>query len=207
MVTMREKLDELARLQEAAMAEKTTIAICAYRRALLRDGDALLEYVRELQRERDEASQLLRAVAAILNPHDPYDPSKLLGWARDTVERAREADEALAHAADLRGELEAALEQLDGPVQRFAGDRPHCALCHGGQRETGEMVHQNDCLIASLKASLARTPEKSIGRLKAGVLRRLDPLVEKCGEAFDEVVYWSEIQAEADSIEKEATDA
>ena len=151
---MREKLDELARLQEAAMAEQTTIAICAYRRALLRDGDSLLEYVRELEgerdqiraevdrlreigprcevgphelmscgrghevalyrlkdgclackltaraesaeRERDEASQLLRDLAEILNPHDPYDAAKLLGWARDTVERSREADEALA---------------------------------------------------------------------------------------------------------------
>ena len=198
---MREQLDELARLQAAAMAEKTTLAICAYRRALLRDGDALLEYVRMVEGERDqfraenerlreevagvrkvlrsrhcpplngetvaeavntafcnaeshmnglrqqrdnataraeaaererdearkeaarwretadnyaghcdaackqleatetqrdEASQLLHAVSAILNPHDPYDPSKLLGWARDTVERAREADVAQA---------------------------------------------------------------------------------------------------------------
>ena len=59
MVTMREQLDELARLQEAAKTEQTTIAICAYRRALLRDGDSLLEYVRELEgeleREREEA--------------------------------------------------------------------------------------------------------------------------------------------------------
>ena len=123
MVTMREQLDELARLHAAAMAEQTTLAICAYRRALLRDGDALLEYVRELEEERDEArqaavdlakkvgiekvlaaetaradeaSQLLRELAEILNPHESYDASKITGWARDTVERAREADVALA---------------------------------------------------------------------------------------------------------------
>ena len=96
MVITKEKLDELARLHATAMAEKTTIAICTYRRALLRDGDAILEYVRALQRERDEAQQLLRDLAEILNPHDPYDQAKLLGWARDTVERAREADEAQA---------------------------------------------------------------------------------------------------------------
>ena len=117
---MREQLDELARLHAAAMAEQTTLAICGYRRALLRDGDALLEYVRGLEGERDEArqqtrsalanaklsqdgwsealklrdesSQLLRELAEILNPHDHYDHSKVLGWARDTVERAREAD-------------------------------------------------------------------------------------------------------------------
>ena len=49
MVTMREQLDELARLHAEAMAEQTTLAICAYRRALLRDGDALLEYVRKVE--------------------------------------------------------------------------------------------------------------------------------------------------------------
>ena len=53
----------------------------------------------------DEASQLIRAVASILNPHDPYDPAKLLGWARDTVDRAREADVALANAQELKNKL------------------------------------------------------------------------------------------------------
>jgi hypothetical protein len=57
------------------------------------------------ERERDDARQLLHDLAAIFNPHDHYDPTKLPGWARDTVDRAREADEAQAHAADLRGAL------------------------------------------------------------------------------------------------------
>ena len=61
------KLDELARLQAAAMAEKTTLAICDYRRALLRAGDALLEYVRQLEGERDsyrkQCSDLLNGIA------------------------------------------------------------------------------------------------------------------------------------------------
>ena len=64
---MREQLDELERLHAAAKSEKTTIAICAYRRALLRAGDALLEYVRQLEGERDsyrkQCSDLLNGIA------------------------------------------------------------------------------------------------------------------------------------------------
>ena len=61
------KLDELARLHAAAKFEHTTLAICAYRRALMREGDALLEYVRELEGERDsyrkQCSDLLNGIA------------------------------------------------------------------------------------------------------------------------------------------------
>ena len=68
---MREQLDELARLQAAAKSEQTTIAICAYRRALLREGDYLLEYVRRLEGERDErvtmAARAQEALRYVMN--------------------------------------------------------------------------------------------------------------------------------------------
>ena len=183
---MREQLDELARLQEAAMAEQTTIAICAYRRALLRDGDALLEYVRWLEGERDEASQLLRAVAAIINPHDPYDQSKVLGWARDTVERAREADVALAHAAELRGALEYVSLYLIG--------HPHA--------------------YGEASSALNRTPEQSLAKLQVETLvsamRKVCAVAVQTEERESRTFSWSEaaslIHDEADRLEKEATD-
>ena len=89
----REQLDELARLQAAAMAEKTTIAICAYRRALMGEGDALLEYVRRLERERDEAEWAA-------NPN--ADKARVWLSARDAYLRREGAAEALLEVANDR---------------------------------------------------------------------------------------------------------
>ena len=87
---MREKLDELARLQEAAMAEKNYLAICAYRRALLRDGDALLEYVRGLEGEVAR----LRAVSPLVALADASlaarDAQQRREGAAQGIEQARE---------------------------------------------------------------------------------------------------------------------
>ena len=103
----------------------------------------------------DEASQLLRELAKLLNPHDPYDPSKLLGWARDTVERAREADEAQTQVADLRGALEEAITLLDGwKAREWYGDR--------------QVAHHE---LGRFRAAIARTPAQSLNKLKAGALR------------------------------------
>ena len=123
---MREKLDELARLQEAAMAEQTTIAICAYRRALLREGDALLEYVRQMawvleeaKKERDwynEAArgrrELVRQLDVLMNgEHGAARQAALCDivaqfprWlaARDAQQRREGAAEALLEAANDR---------------------------------------------------------------------------------------------------------
>ena len=292
-MNINEKLNELARLQSAAMAEQTTIAICAYRRALLREGAALLEYVRQLEaerdqlraelikvlrfvggqavpdvstpfllnvseevsavlagmtqvtadlrseverlrgevsgvrkvlrsrhcpplngetvaeafntaffnaeshmdglrkqrdnataraeaaeRERDEASQLLRELAEILNPHDPYDPSKLLGWARDTVERAREADEAQAHASDLRGALEEIGSVLDGCTTHIIG---------GAMGQTTQNIalatvyHRAPYMIRQhIRKAVERTPAQSLARIEARVLREAARVIDSC---------------------------
>ena len=287
-MNINEKLNELARLQSAAMAEQTTIAICAYRRALLREGAALLEYVRQLEaerdqlraelikvlrfvggqavpdvstpfllnvseevsavlagmtqvtadlrseverlrgevsgvrkvlrsrhcpplngetvaeafntaffnaeshmdglrkqrdnataraeaaeRERDEASQLLRELAEILNPHDHYDQAKLLGWARDTVERAREADVAQAHAQDLSRAMEAQPYtsfsfRADGELLCLTKE---CVRHFPAGSTVANVGHTTDCPEGMKQAALSRTPAQSLARLKAGVLR------------------------------------
>ena len=88
---MREKLDELARRQEVARSEQTTLAICAYRRALMREGDALLEYVRQLEGELARlraASPLVALAEASLAARDAH--MKRLGaaeWLEQNNER------------------------------------------------------------------------------------------------------------------------
>ena len=112
---VKAKLDELARLHAAAMAEKTTVAICAYRRALLRDGDALLEYVRELEGEleREREKSLWAA-----NPN--ADKARVWLAARDAYLRSEGAAQKLNEMADgglnwdavtLRREAEAVLRE------------------------------------------------------------------------------------------------
>ena len=142
----------------------------------------------------DEASQLLRAVSAIINPHDPYDPAKLLGWARDTVERAREADVALAHADDLRG----ALDTLNHAAKVAISTR------YGGNfdEDTPLVIRLLDGTCDETDAALSRTPAQSLGKLKAGVLREAAELIgPKYGEGQ---ARWA-LLAEANELE--ATDA
>ena len=157
------------------------------------ENERLLRFAAE--RERDEASQLLRDLAEILNPHDHYDPSKLLGWARDTVERAREADVALAHAADLRGALEAYADETQWGLTH--DNAKHCDWFMG----RGLPADKQDGWVVA-KAALARTPAQSLGRLKAGVLLEAAELIgPKYGEGQ---ARWA-LLAEANELE--ATDA
>ncbi len=169
------------------------------------------------ERERDEARQLLRDIAAILNPHETYDATKILGWARDTVEQAREADEAQAHAADLRG----ALEKIR-PVVLAASKSTR-----EGYRDTS-MAFPLDVeffdlptlegeagitALASLNADLDRTPAQSLGRVKAEVLtevmRKVCAVAVQTEERESRTFSWSEAAAlihdEADRLKKEAS--
>ena len=112
-------------LSGETVAEAVNTAFCnaeSHMGGLHKQRDAATARAEAAERERDEASQLLRELAEILNPHDPYDRSKVLGWARDTTERAREADVALARVVDLMAALEDLLppkrEVLTEPEQR-----------------------------------------------------------------------------------------
>jgi len=69
----------------------------------------------------------------------------------EAAERAR--DEAQAHAADLRGSLEAVDE----------------AIC--GINGMGNMAKQIAVAFTAINAALARTPAQSLGRLKSEALR------------------------------------
>ena len=97
--------------------------------------------------------------------------------------------ESQAHAADLRGALEIALHVS---VQVRQG------VAH-------LLKFSPDDFLSQLRAALARTPAQSLGRLKAGALRELESLVTKSHDS-GEVVFWSNIEAEADRLEKECCD-
>lgn len=99
------------------------------------DGDAIpSEQHLAATAQRDTATALLRELAAILNPHEAYDATKIAGWARDTVERAREADVSQVRA-------EAAEKELD----------PCRAECRDLFAKAGEMSDE----LASTQATLA----------------------------------------------------
>ena len=155
---------------------------------------SLYTQVSAVLRDRDEARQLLRELAEIINPHDQYDSSKLLGWARDMTERAREADEAQTHADDLRG----ALDTLNHAAKVAISTR------YGGNfdEDTPLVIRLLDGTCDETDAALSRTPAQSLGKLKAGVLREAAELIgPKYGEGQ---ARWA-LLAEANELE--ATDA
>ena len=154
---------------------------------------SLYTQVSAVLRDRDEARQLLRELAEIINPHDQYDSSKLLGWARDMTERAREADEAQAREEDLM----AALEDLLPPKREVLTEPEQRAY-----------------------AAISRTPAQSLGLIKAGVLREIANLIRQTtptrtsqrddyGSGKEDGRHYAidQIEAEADRLEKEVTDA
>ena len=206
------RLDKLSEEATEKLHEATIRLLDATVRAEAAESDAakcreeyksLYAQVSDVMRERGEAQQLLRELAEILNPHDPYDPSKLPGWARDTVERAREAEVALAHAADLRRELSVIYE---GATTQLAEPRDH-------GNDQYALFH-----IATIAESVfARTPAQSLGQLKAVVLREHAKILlslAKSGAGTYSVAYNSGIadaavrlRSEADRLEKEGGDA
>ena len=134
MVITKEKLEELARLQEAAKSEKTTLAICAYRRALLRDGDAILEYVREAERERDESrkeNDFMRLRLAESDKACVYCdlPKAEMGACAHGFPGCARAND-LFHCDELtnrdaRMKREGAAEWLEAFLSKVRSERPH----------------------------------------------------------------------------------
>jgi hypothetical protein len=104
----------------------------------------------------------------------------------DTAERER--DEALAHAADLRGALEDVLFECDGHSDVDDGD--------DGIANIPNMAMRCEMIIDT---TLARTPAQSLGRVKAEELREAaGKLDSQCCECHEDLL------DEADRLE--ATD-
>jgi hypothetical protein len=108
----------------------------------------------------------------------------------------RERDEARAHAADLRGVMEAYADETQWGLTH--DNAKHCDWFIG----RGLLADKQDGWAVA-KAALARTPAESLGRLKAEALRGLTAWVHQSDDS-GEVVFWSRIEAEADRLE--ATD-
>ena len=105
----------------------------------------------------------------------------------------RERDEAIAHAADLRGALEAANTAIEQVHDEWA--EPTSA------HDAGAGQAAAICFAAAMdiEASLGRTPAQSLALIEARVLREVANRVLSS-------TCQSMIRVEADSIEKEATD-
>ena len=176
------RLDKLSEEATEKLHEATIRLLDATVRAEAAESDAakcreeyksLYAQVSDVMRERGEAQQLLRELAEILNPHDHYDQAKLLGWARDTVERAREADVAQAHAQDLSRAMEAQPYtsfsfRADGELLCLTKE---CVRHFPAGSTVANVGHTTDCPEGMKQAALSRTPAQSLARLKAGVLR------------------------------------
>ncbi len=113
-----------------------------------------------------------------------------MGWCRNVSGEPMAAffervfTEAQAHAAELRGALEEAAGRAYSPFE------PDNQARH----------------YTRWKALLSRTPAQSLARVKAEALRELESLVTKSHDS-GEVVFWSNMDAEADRLEKECGDA
>lgn len=149
---------ELEKYQEKLTAERDQLRaevdrlrgeserhLAAYNTAEQERHDLVSKHeLRCLQRDaataRAEAAEAtLRDLATILNPHESFDASKLPGWARDTVARAEEADQAEKLVAGMR----VALEDI----------RDNSRTCAGAQLKA--------------HAALALTPASAGAKLKA----------------------------------------
>jgi len=106
------------------------------------------------KKAQEAAEALLRDLATILNPHESYDATKIAGWARDTVERAGEADRAEHTAAGLRR----ALEEIND------------AICVTRPSDIANGVLKAFQLI---NAALAASPDEHERRLKAEALEEV----------------------------------
>lgn len=169
------------------------------------------EQLKSATARAEAAEALLRGLAAIINPHEPYDATKIAGWARDTVERAREADGAEAHVADLRAALEEVGSRTTGlaTVAWNAGQNPKGPWA---EREREERV----ALAKYINAALARTPAQSLAKCKAEALNSIADKIDADRSYTDDTEDGSAracdvkdaivggIRDEADRLEKEA---
>lgn len=147
---MREKLDELARLHAHRFDDD--VALSAWREATIGDAfPAILAYVRGLTAERDEAQSQYKQLTKLC---------------KATEEREREY---MAHAANLRGALDAVLELArEWAIESGSAAHPQASV---GQRRAE--IEAMEALEAHVDAALALTPAQSLGRLKAKALREM----------------------------------
>jgi hypothetical protein len=184
---MREKLEELARLHARRFDDD--VALSAWREATIGDAfPGILEYVRGLTAERDEAQSQYKQLTKLC---------------KATEEREREY---MAHAAGLRGALDLARVQFDWIRQN---SKPPV----NGYSESAIWAV---VVTASRDASsaLARTPAQSLGRIKAEALRSVAEQYIKPFLGFNEGWYgdgvrdaYNAVKDAAEELKKEATDA
>jgi len=126
--------------------------------------EVFLEQIITAATARAEAAESrLRDLAIILNPHEPYDATKITGWARDTVERAEEADQ----YEELVAVLRVALDTARGEVGWIIRNTEPLGT------DSGDLATNRAAMAcqSSINAALALTPASAGNRIKAKVLR------------------------------------
>ena len=116
----------------------------------------------------EAAESFLHDLATILNPHESYDSTKITGWARDTVERAAEADQAERTAAGLRR----ALEELVSQIQKVEESPYYQNVWFVAHLHTGAYIGpQYGNELEAAHAALSASPADHDRKLKAEALR------------------------------------
>lgn len=203
---------ELRRLHEAAMQETSTPQ--DLRKSMNAAYLALPALLDELEAAREEVAELKQGIASANSASQSYY-DKILWYQSQVPERDRRMkligaavkEERTALAADnerLRAALEEIGKQLDACKTFVVGG------CMGQTTDNimkATVYHRVPYMLRELVlAALAATPAQSLEAHDAAVLRRLAAKLDGEGHPANEY-YRNWLMAEADRVEKEATNA